>query len=142
MPSPERSRIAASLVTRAGAGADVHQIADAVVVTWRDIERELTPIIGARGVAALHGRTLFLAGKECPALEGAPSGVMTEMDLEALRSALGTSSSVDALSAGSVMFATFEDLLASMVGAALTERLLRAVWAPHSSGKPAQDSAP
>lgn len=142
MPSPERRRIAASLATRAGVGADTARTADAVVAIWREIEHELTPIIGTRGVAALHGRALFLAGRLHPGVFAAHEGVLGKMDLEGLRAALTRCSDDDASTISCALFATFEELLSSMVGTALTERLLRSVWAPHSSGQPAQDIRP
>ena len=37
---------------------------------------------------------------------------------------------------------TFHELLATLVGPSLTERLLRSVWADSSSGPPAQDTSP
>lgn len=38
-----------------------------------------------------------------------------------------------------MLFDTFHDLLASMVGPSLTERLLRFVWADGSGGSAAKD---
>ena len=43
---------------------------------------------------------------------------------------------------GGALLQTFYELLASLVGPSLTERLLRSVWAHSSSGPPAQDTSP
>ena len=120
----------------------MHQVADAVVSLWREIELRLTPIIGARGVAALHGRSLFLTAREHAWLATGPDRVAMGMDLNALRLAVLTQDAGAALTGGGALFVNFHDLLTSMVGPALTERLLRDVWAPPSNGLPAQDIQP
>lgn len=58
-----------------------------------------------------------------------------------MKSEFAQQSSADAASAGSVLLQTFYDLLASLVGLSLTERLLRSVWANSSRGPPAQDTS-
>jgi hypothetical protein len=112
-----------------------------VTAVWVEIDRELTPIIGVRGVAALHGRSLFLASRQHPWLRdanGAQHGVQLAMDLEALERCISAQSS-DAARAGSAeLLQTFDDLLASMVGPALSERLLRRLADAPASG----DAAP
>jgi hypothetical protein len=43
---------------------------------------------------------------------------------------------------GAALFRSFHDLLASLVGVTLTNRLLHAVWAPTSGDTPVQDRLP
>ncbi len=118
----------------------MRQIADAIVALWREIERHLTPIIGPRGVAALHGRSLFLTARDHPWLSVASERVTLVMDLDALRSAVEQQPVTVALTGAVALFNSFHGLLTSMVGPALTERLLRDVWDPPPSDTPAQDS--
>ena len=126
---------------RAGRSVDTAHVASAIVSVWDEIDRALTPIVGARGMAALYGRTLFLTGRECVDCAGMPDGVTDAMRLDSLRERLLPCTPERATDIGCTLFLTLESLLSSMVGTALTERLLRAVWASHSSGETAQDTS-
>jgi hypothetical protein len=141
MESQESRRIAAPLAHRVAQDADAAQIAEAAVSIWQEIDAALTPIIGQRGVAALYRRSLYITGATHPWLAGTHEGVPTAMDLAALKSALAQQNSAAAVGGGALL-QTFHELLASLVGPSLTERLLRSVWANSSSGPPAQDTLP
>ncbi|GAB3346700.1 hypothetical protein [Lysobacter tyrosinilyticus] len=142
MESPESHRIATTLAGRVENGANAAQIADAIVSAWQEIEAVLSPIVGQRGVAMLFKRSLYLIGPDHPWLAGMHEGVPTAVDLAALKSVFAQQNSTDAAAAGSAFLLTFHDLLASLVGPALTEQLLRPVWAHFSSGPTAQDTSP
>ncbi len=129
-----------AFVRRADTGAGSTQVADTVVAIWTEIERELTPIIGTRGIAALHGRSLFLASKTHPWLGGGPDGVQTAMNLSALRATVAAQVADEALAGGHTLLEVFDGLLTSMVGAGLTARLLRNVWDIPQRGPAAQDT--
>ncbi|WP_231104140.1 hypothetical protein [Xanthomonas graminis] len=60
MENPALSAAVAALARQAAAGTEASAVAASVAVTWRQIEQALTPILGARGVAALFKRALFL----------------------------------------------------------------------------------
>ena len=139
MPNPARGGIAAALESRAGPDADASRVAATVVAMWRDVELRLTPIVGPRGVAALYGRSLYLTSRDFPWIGHRPDGVPGTADLNALASALASQSSVLGAEGGAALLHTFQTLLASMVGGALTERLLHDVLLPSSSGDAAQD---
>ena len=139
MSSEQSSPIAMSFLRRAEPGAGVAHVADTLILIWQAIERELFPIIGARGIAALHGRSLFLASRTHVWLGNTHGGVKTTMDLEALHACLVLRSAQEAVDGGRDLLQTFDALLTDMVGAALTERLLRKVWDLPSSGVAAQD---
>lgn len=125
---------------RAGEGADATRIADAVIMAWQEIDAVLSPILGHGGVAALYKRSLYLTGSAHPWLSHMREGEQTDMDLAELESAIARQSSADAYSAGGTLLQTFNGLLASMVGPALTERLLRPVWNHLLSGPSAQEN--
>ncbi|WP_208543174.1 hypothetical protein [Marilutibacter alkalisoli] len=138
MESQESQRIAIVLARRAETAG---QIADTMVSTWQAIDAALSPIIGQRGVAVLYKRSLYLAGHAHPWLAGMHEDSQATMDLMALRSVFAQQSSTDAAVAGGAFLQTFHELLSSLIGLSLTERLLRPVWAPFSSGPPAQDTS-
>lgn len=130
--------IAAPLAHRVPAHADAAQIARAVVGLWDEIDDALTPIVGAGGVVALYQRSLHLTAAAHPYLALRANGG-GPVNLQAL---LAQQSPADAAASGSAFLLTFHRLLSSLVGLSLTERLLRPVWAPLSSGPPPQDSPP
>jgi len=141
MDNQESRSPQAILVLKVGEGADAAQLADAMISTWLEIDAALRPILGQGGVAALYRRSLHLSIPAFPWLAGAHDGVHGVMDLVTLKAVLSQQSSADAAAGGNTFFKMFHELLTSLVGHSLTERLLRAVWANSFSGSPAQDSA-
>jgi len=106
---------------------------------WRDVERQLAPIIGPRGLAALYGRSLYLTSRDFSWIGRPSDGVPATLDLNALHGALASQSRVLGAQGGTALLQTFHMLLVSMVGGALTERLLHDVLNPSASGDAAQD---
>lgn|SRR5690348_5220361 len=117
------------------------QAADLAVATWRKIDDALWPIIGHVGMAALFKRSLYLARAEQPALTAMADAEIAPGDFTLLREVLAQQSGVDAaVAVQGVLLKIFLDLLTSLIGAALTERLLRSVWNKPSSGEAVQDT--
>ena len=141
MDSPNSLLTTAPLVNRVREDADVAQIAEAVSAVWAEIEKTLSPIIGQRGVAKLYRRSLHLSRVAHPWMAGPPEGMDAAMDTQPLLSALLLQQRADALRAASALFQTFHDLLASLVGPSLTERLLRPVWSDSAGTPPATESS-
>lgn len=142
MDSQESERTA-PLARRGGPDATAAQIAQAMAEIWREISVVLSPIIGSRGVAALYGRSLYLTAAAHPWLAALSERQQAEMDLAALEALAARQSSADATAGGTALLQAFHQLLASLIGPALTARLLRSVWADSSSGPPpAQDKQP
>jgi hypothetical protein len=137
----ESRRIALTLARRAADGADSAQLADAVVSIWQEIDAALRPIIGQRGVASLYRRSLHLAATTHPWLADVRDANPAGPDLVSLQATFAKQDSGAASVAGGDFLQTFHELLASLVGASLTEQLLRSIWANSSSGEPAQDQS-
>jgi hypothetical protein len=135
----------APLAARVAADASAEQIAEAVTAIWLEIDLALHPIIGHRGVAALYDRSLSLTTATYPWLAIGEPGSQPTVDPSALKAVLAQQSAAEAAASGSALFRSFRELLASLIGTALTDRLLRSVWADpgeHSAGDPpAQDSS-
>jgi hypothetical protein len=110
-------------------GADAAQIAAAIVSTLQAIDAALSSIIGQGGVAALYRRSLHLSAPTYPWLASPSTSVPAVMDLPALQSVLIQQGSAAAAAGGGFLLHTFYELLASLIGSALTERLLCSVWA-------------
>lgn len=140
--SQDSHRIAAPLARRVGPAADAAQIAAAVFAIWAEIDDALTPILGPRGVAALYQRSLHLAALAHPGLAAPDEADPPAIGPAALKATLARRSSAAAAVAGNAFLQTFHDLLASLIGPSLSERLLRAAWENSSGTPPAQDTSP
>ena len=129
MESEESHRIVVTLTQRAGDGADEHQLADFIVSAWQTIEASLSPIIGQRSVATLYKRSFYLASRKHPWLMDVHEGMQATMNLAALKAALVEQSSAEIAAGAGDALQMFYEVLTNLIGAPLTERLLRSVWA-------------
>ena len=142
MPNQVSDGIAAFLGKSSRSGDGPEQTIETIAAILREIDEALAPIIGPRGVAALYRRSLHLASQTCPYLSITHEGVPTVMDVTALTTALADRTRAEAAFAGALLLQTFYELLTTLVGPVLTERLLRSVWANFLSGAPAPDTTP
>jgi hypothetical protein len=131
----------APLADLVSGGADAEQVADAILAIWLEIDQALHPIIGHRGVAALYNRSLHLTAVTYPWLAIDQPVVLAAVDPSGLRAALVQQTATEAAVSGSALFQTFHELLASLIGASLTDRLLGSVWTHSSLGSPVQDTS-
>ena len=137
--NPPRGQIAQALMRCAGPDASAAQVADACIERWNEIDAALAPIIGHGGVVALYKRSLHVTALAYPCLSGTAESVQPTLDAEALRTALSNRPRAEAADAGGAVLLTFHELLTQLIGAPLTEQLLRTVWARFLSGETAQD---
>ncbi len=131
----------APLADRVSDGADAEEVAGAIVAVWQEIDQALRPIIGHRGVAALYSRSLSLTAAGYPWLAIDQPATPAAIDPSGLRAALVQQAAAEAAAGGSALFHSFHELLASLVGPSLTERLLRSVWTHPSGTSPTQDTS-
>ena len=113
---------------------DAVQIADVAVSIWRDVAAALAPIIGQSGVAALLKRSIRLARAAHPCLTAANDGALPAGELAMLQVVLSQQDSTEAVATNAALLQHFREVLISLIGASLTERLLRPVWDITSSG--------
>ena len=107
-----------------------------------DISAALTPIIGSRGVAALYKRSLYLTAQDHPTLLGLQEQVQAEIDPSPLMTALTPLSDTEATRIGGALLIAFYELISSLIGPSLTERLLRSLWDRPLSDPPASEPTP
>ena len=119
---------------------DSAAIAAAAVSTWGAIAAALSPIIGHGGVVALYKRSLHLTRANYPWLSAADESEMQVDGFAALGTTLAQQACLDASAAQTELLHTFRDLLLSLIGSSLTERLLGSVWDSPSSGHAGQDT--
>lgn len=143
MDSPESQRLSSSLEHLATQGADVGQVTAAIISAWTEIETALIPIVGKRGVAALYERSLYLTRVHHPWLAAVPQNVEAHMDLPALEAVLARQERGAAAAGGGALLQALYELLGSLIGSSLAERLLRTTWStqPKLGGLAAQDNS-
>ena len=142
MQSQDLRRIAAPLARRLAMDADAAQIADAVVALWQEVDAALAPVVGRRGVAVLLVRSVHVASAAHPWMAALVEDSRPALDPAALQSLLARQSSAEAAAGGSAVLRTVHELLTSLVGPSLSERLLRTVGARPSDTPPTHDTSP
>jgi len=122
----------------AAPGASPAELAEDVVVAWKQADAALSPVLGQQGVAALYQRSLQLAAEAYPWLAEARGAAM---DLEALRQVVAGQDSAGAEAGGGALLEAFNAMLGNLVGPFLTSQLLLGVRNNPSSAL-AQDDPP
>jgi hypothetical protein len=123
-----RKMIRNKLAQYAGSTPDAHAIAAATVAIWPQISAQLAPVIGARGVDVLLDRSLHLTSVSFPWLtSGAEHG--RTLVLGDIKTCLGRQEAAAAAAASCELVSAFCELLATLIGDSLTDRLLGPVWA-------------
>jgi hypothetical protein len=123
-------------------GTETGRIADAAVATWLGVAAALSPIIGERGFAAMYKRCLHLMRVDYPWLTAVHEAAPAAYDFTALQTALALQTDSTAAAANGALLRCFYDLLITLIGESLTQRLLDPVLVDPSSGDAAQESAP
>jgi len=136
-----RDSIHGSIARRAGPHADARAVAQASLQLWLHMAAQLEPVIGARGVDALFGRALHLTGKAYPWLTGPGPGGGSALSLDLVRQRLEEQAAGHATGAACALLTAFTELLATLIGDSLTNRLLAPAWEPPAADTQ-QDLAP
>ena len=137
MPATDsyREAIRNSLAERAGGALDASAIAEATISTWHQVASQIIPVIGAGGVDVLFNRSLHLMCTAFPWLtipddHNHKDNVVL---LATVKERLAVREPDAAAEASYTLLVNFVELLMSMIGESLTERLLSTVWEPPSS---------
>ena len=128
MDSPKRPRLTVVMAQRFGQESAPAQIAHWITLMFEELDAALMPLLGAHGVATVYQRGLHLTAAAHPWLVTSHDRTQHGMDLAHLTSVLGQQSSGNAAAGGCALLQMVRDVLASVIGAALTERLLHPVW--------------
>jgi hypothetical protein len=118
-----------SLVQRAGKPPDANTMAAVVADTWQKVAARLAPVIGARGVDVLFRRALHETSSAYPWIRASADHDDAVAALASLRTRLANQEATVAAEASHALFVEFTELLATLIGESLTERLLGPVWA-------------
>jgi len=127
------------LARRAGKTPDAKAIAAAAADIWPQVMAQLAPVIGVRGVNVLLRRALHLTSAAFPWLQITGDQEGGAALLQTLTTRLAGQGVSSATEASRELLETFTELLTTLIGEALTERLLGPVWA-HPSTVPQQET--
>ena len=136
----EGRRSTDTLARRVGPGADPARVAAVFAGIWQEIDASLAPIVGPRGVVALHLRCFHLTTTPQDWRVPAPAEGVQAQSPAHLQALLRNLDGDKPVAAGDAFLNNFHALLTSLVGPSLTDRLLQPVWADPASQPPPQDS--
>lgn len=126
-----REAIRTTLAQRAGDLSDAGAIAKATSDTWTQMAAQLEPVIGTNGVEALFKRSLHLTSATFPWL-ASPDGERNASLTARVAIRLDGCEADTAAQASHSLLVTFTELLGTLIGLSLTQRLLAPVWRPPS----------
>lgn len=106
--------------------------ADNAITLWEQLATEIIAIIGVGGFNSLYARTLFLTQPVFPWITGCALAPSVDQRFTALKNALAAQAPAEALKANNRLLCTFTDILAGLIGEALTSSILRTAWGDHA----------
>lgn len=113
---------------RASSSVDAGGVAAAARLTHDELTAVLAPLISSAGVAALSGRAFDLASREYPSAGRGGDDTPTDEPFRRVTRWLEGQGSSVAIDAAAAMFATFAELLITLIGEPLTTRYLQKAW--------------
>jgi hypothetical protein len=128
-----REMIRTALKQRAGSSSGANAISEATATTWRLVEAQLKPVIGARGLDVLFRRALQQSTTAFPWLAASVDRGGSADPLPSLTACLAAQQTAAAAEAATALMLTFTELLTTLIGESLTERLLAPAWARASA---------
>jgi hypothetical protein len=136
-----RQRVFRRMLAReAGTGADAPAIAAAARRIGERFAKQLNPLIGDAGVAAILARSLHLAQRNVPGLATMRASDRNEGPFPLLQRSLEQLEPPAATEAAVALLITVSELLASFIGARLTSGLLREAWPDDFAGEPTEET--
>jgi hypothetical protein len=126
MSHEERQQMIVEVLTPRPGDPDARrEMADRLQWSWQQIALHLTPLIGEAGFQSLYARTVHLTMPHVAGLRPAPKSTSFDAALQRLKEDLASLAPADAERAGKRLLATFTELLSTLIGEALTARILR-----------------
>ena len=114
----------AALLRHAADGAEISRIAASAGALWQDVDRALSPIIGALGVRAIYRRSVNVIREHYPWLQEAYAQAADGEPFAVLKAALEQQTPMTAAAANGALLQAFYDVLEQLIGGSLTTRLL------------------
>ena len=129
--------IQSALSEGAAEGADSTIVAGAAIRALTSLIAELKPLVGELAMRALYVRSLHLARASFERPSAAEPGSPDEL-LAPLHRDLMSRAPADAQGAAKALLLALADLLVSLIGEPLTNRLMHKAWGTPTLAKPSQ----
>lgn len=123
-----REAIGIMVAARAESADDANALARATIDTWREVTAQAAPVIGAGGVDVLLSRAIHQTGSVFPWLAAAADDRPGSALLATLQARFAGQDRAAIEAASAALLLNFAELLATLIGESLTDRLLGSVW--------------
>ena len=104
------------------------EAADIAINLWRPLASQLISIIGEGGFIALYARSVYLTQATFPWLASGEASHAADIRFNDLKINLEGQNVIDAKKASHMLFLTFTNILASLIGEPLTASILCSAW--------------
>jgi hypothetical protein len=114
------------------------KIADAAIILWEQLATQIISIVGEDGFNAIYVRSIFLSRSTFPELPAIPLSPQQGHRFAKLKISFEGQSPVQVREANNLLLITLTDILASLIGEQLINRILRLAWGaeiPNETGK-------
>ena len=128
-PDPQRHQIIDRIIAQHPEGAD------AACALWETLATEVISIVGTGGFDSLYARSVFLAQSRFPWLAAGASSAQAGHRFASLKTSLAAQTPAHAGEANRLLLVTFTDIVASLIGEALTTGILRSAWGNAAADK-------
>jgi hypothetical protein len=122
------------LAAHARGAGDVSATADATVATWHQVTYQLAPVIGVGGVSVLFNRALQQSSAVFPWLATPMEEAINAVPPATLKARFAGQKTAAIEEASATILLNFAELLTTLIGDSLADRLLGPVWAPAPPG--------
>lgn len=109
------------------------KLVDTAIGRWEQMATHIISIIGEGGFESLYARSVYLTQSTFPWLLAADSPPAANHRFAALKECLEGQSTARAHEANQLLLITFTGILASLIGAQLTTRILGSAWGDSAS---------
>ena len=113
--------------------AATENAADTAIALWEQMTTQIIAIVGVGGFNSLYARSIFLSQSRYPWLSDSEVSIPADQRFAALKSSLAGQPPAEAIEANTRLLCTFTDILATLIGEALTSSILRSAWGDDAS---------
>jgi hypothetical protein len=110
--------------------ASPDSLADTAIGVWERLATQIVALVGEAGFDSLYARSVYLVQSSYPWLTEPVQTPGTMRRFDGLRAHLEAQAPELASAANRLLLSTFTDTLASLIGGALTHRVLNSAWGP------------
>jgi len=107
---------------------DNEVVAEGAVIAWKQMAKQIIPLVGEDGFNSLYARSVYLLQSEFPWLGASLITKKVGSQFAELKKALARHTPEQAREANERLLNTFTSILASLIGDELTLRILDSAW--------------